>query len=106
MHDCGDGIEHVVSPLHYGRGPDKVWGYGALRLQDGQTLTQTTSTRNTAGFKALLEAVEQDNPDGELYLIADNPSSHTSAPIKEWLALYPQVHIEPVPTGVCSLNLI
>jgi len=83
-----------------------VWVYGALRIGNGQTLTQTAPSRNTAGFKALLDSVEHDNPEGHLYLIADNLASHTSAPIKEWLAVHPRVHITPTPTGACWLNLI
>jgi DDE superfamily endonuclease len=80
--------------------------YGALRIRDGQTLTQTAASRNPAGFQALLDAVDQDNPDGNLYLIADNLFSHCSAPIQEWLAAHPRVHIEPTPKGACWLNLI
>ncbi|CCF85354.1 transposase [Nitrolancea hollandica Lb] len=96
----------IKAPLDSSRGPDKVWVYGALRPGDGQALTQTALARNTAGFKALLDAVEQANPDGDLYLIADNLSSHKSAPIQAWLMEHPRVHIEPLPTGACWLNLI
>ncbi len=96
----------IKAPLDYGRGPDKVWVYGALRPCDGQTLTQTAPSRNTAGFTSLLDAVDQDNPGGDLYLIADNLSSHSSAPIQEWLTAHPRVHIEPTPKGACWLNLI
>lgn len=96
----------IKAPLDYGRGPDKVWVYGALRPSDGQVLTQTAASRNTAGFTALLEAVDRENPDGVLCLIVDNLSSHTSAPIKEWLVEHPRVHIERIPTGACWLNLI
>jgi transposase len=94
------------APLDYGRGPDKVWVYGASWPSDGQVLTQTAASRNTAGIQALLDAVDQDNPDGEIYLIADNLSSHTSAPITEWLTQHPRVHIETIPKGACWLNLI
>ena len=37
-----------------GRGSDKVWVYGALRVHDGQVLTQTAPARNTTGYLALL----------------------------------------------------
>jgi transposase len=83
-----------------------VWVYGALRPGDGQALTQTARSRNTAGFKALLDAVEQANPGGELFLIADNLSSHKSAPIQAWLIEHPRVQVVPRPTGACWLNLI
>jgi len=96
----------IKAPLDYGRGPDKVWVYGALRPCDGQALTFTAPSRNTAGFLTLLEAIDAANPNGDLYLINDNLSSHTSWPIREWLAEHPRVHQEPVPTGACWLNLI
>ena len=64
----------IKAHLAYGRGSDKVWVYGALRVHDGQVLTQTAPARNTTGYLALLAAVAQANPDGDLSLIADNLS--------------------------------
>lgn len=46
------------APLDYGRGPDKVWIYGAMRIHDSQTRTQTAPSRDTAGFTLLLDAVD------------------------------------------------
>ena len=82
----GEG-HRIKAPLIYSRGYDKAWIYGALRLRDGQVRTQTAPARNTAGYLELLGAIERDNPEGDLYLITDNLSSHTSAPIQEWLNL-------------------
>ena len=94
----------IKAPLEYGRGPEKVWVYGALRERDGQALTLTARSRNTAGYLRLLAAVDGANPEGDLYLIADNLSSHTSPPILAWLAEHPRVHPAPIPTGACWLN--
>jgi hypothetical protein len=52
-----------------------------------------------------LKQIDADNPDGGLHLVSDNLSSHTSAPIQEWLAQHPRVHPVPIPTGACWLNL-
>ncbi len=93
------------APLDYSRGPEKVWVYGALRVRDGQELTLTACSRNTAGYLKLLSAVEQANPAGDLHLVCDNLSSHTSGPIQAWLATHPRVHPVPIPTGACWLNL-
>jgi hypothetical protein len=95
----------IKAPLEYSRGDDKVWVYGALRVRDGQELTLTASSRNTQGYLQLLNAVEQANPDGDLYLIMDNLSSHTSAPIRSWLIDHPRVHQVPIPIRACWLNL-
>jgi transposase len=95
----------IKAPLEYGRGPEKVWVYGALRERDGQALTLTTRSRNTAGYLRLLDAVAAANPDGERYLITDNLSSHKSPPIVAWLAAHPRARQVFTPVGACWLNL-
>ena len=95
----------IQAPLEYGRGDEKVWVYGALRVRDGHEVTLTAPARNTLGYLALLTAVEQDNPEGDLYLITDNLSSHKSPPIHAWLEAHPRVQQVFLPTGACWLNL-
>lgn len=94
----------LKAPLAYSRGPEKVWVYGALRVWDGQVVTLTAASRNTAGYLQLLDAVKQANPEGELYLVTDNLASHKSPPIQAWLAEHPQVRQVFIPTGACWLN--
>jgi transposase len=91
--------------LEYRRGEDKVWFYGALRVRDGHALTLSAPARNTAGYLRLLQAIDQDNPTGDLYLVADNLSSHKSPPIQAWLAEHPRVHLVFIPTKACWLNM-
>jgi hypothetical protein len=74
-------------------------------VRDGQEITLTAPSRNTAGYLRLLDALVQGNPEGDLYLIMDNLSSHTSGPIRDWLATHPRVTQVPIPTGACWLNL-
>ena len=95
----------VKVPLEYSRGPEKVWVYGGLRVRDGQAVTLTTRSRNTAGYLQLLEALAAANPTGDLYLIADNLASHKSPPILDWLAEHPRVQQVFIPKGACWLNL-
>ena len=95
----------IKAPREYSRGWEKVWVYGALRVRDGHEVTMTARSRNTIGYRRLLEAVTQDNPEGDLYLITDNLSSHKSPPIQEWLDAHPRVHHIFIPKGACWLNL-
>lgn len=95
----------IKAPLEYSRGEEKVWIYGALRVRDGHELTLTARSRNTAGYLRLLNEIDAANPEGELYLIADNLSSHTSQPIQEWFAAHSRVHHVFIPKGACWLNL-
>jgi hypothetical protein len=95
----------IKAPLEYSRGPEKVWIYGAVRVHDGHAQTLSARSRNTAGYLRLLNAIDAANPEGELYLIADNLSSHPSRPIQEWFAAHPRVHHVFIPKGACWLNL-
>jgi transposase len=95
----------IEAPLDYGRGPDKVWVFGALRVCDGQAVTFTAPSRNSAGYRQLLEALDTANPTGGLYVITDNLASHKSPPIQEWLATPPRVQQVFIPKGASWLNL-
>src|SRR4029453_18530174 len=48
----------VKAPLDYGRGPEKTWGHGALRVADGQGGTMTAPSRTSTGYQQLLPTVE------------------------------------------------
>jgi hypothetical protein len=54
----------VKAPLDYGRGPEKTWVDGALRVGDGQEVTMTAPSRNSVGYQRLRGAVETANPSG------------------------------------------
>lgn len=69
----------------------KVWVYGGLRVNDGQALTLPAARRDTAGYLGLLDAVEKANPEGEVYVIADNLASHKSIKVQLWFAEHPRV---------------
>ena len=78
--------------------------HGAPRVRDGQTVTFTARSRNTAGYLDLLGRLDRANPVGDVDVIADNVSSHTSAPIHAWLNEYSRVQPVPLPVGACWLN--
>ena len=95
----------IKAPLEYSRGREKVWVDGALRVRDGHALTLTARSRNTVGYVRLLDAVDQANPQGNLYLITDNLASHKSPPVVDWREAHPRVHQVFLPKGACWLNL-
>jgi hypothetical protein len=95
----------VKAPLDYGRGPEKTWVYGALRVRDGQTVTLTAPSRNSVGYQDLLGAVETANPVGAIMVITDNLSSHTSVSTRTWLTDHPRIQHTFIPKGACWLNL-
>ncbi len=83
-----------------------MWVYGALSVRDGRALTQTAFSRNTSGYLALLQTLDQTSPQGDLSLIADNLASHLSGPIRDWLADHPRIQHACIPVGAAWLNLI
>ena len=95
----------VKAPLDYGRGPEKTWVYGALRVRDGTTVTLTAPSRNSVGYQHLLTTVETANPAGAIMVITDNLSSHTSASTRAWLADHPRIQHTFIPKRACWLNL-
>jgi DDE superfamily endonuclease len=95
----------VKAPLDYGRGPEKTWVYGALRVADGQAVTHTAPSRNSVGYQHLLATVEAANPDGTIVVITDNLSSHNSYSTRTWLLDHPRIQHTFIPKGACWLNL-
>jgi hypothetical protein len=81
----------IKAPLEYGRGPDKAWVFGALRVKDGKSLTFTSRSRNSKGYIKLLEKIVRAIPRGPIYLVADNLSTHKSALLREWLEEHPRI---------------
>ncbi|HEU5437785.1 MAG TPA: transposase [Ktedonobacterales bacterium] len=75
-------------------------------MRDGQAFTHTAPSRNTSGYLGLLQTLDQTHPRGDLYLVADNLASHSSAPIRDWLAAHPRIQHAFIPVGAAWLNLI
>src|SRR4029450_13335940 len=82
----------VKAPLEYSRGSEKTWVDGGLRVAAGQTATCPAPPRNSVHYQRFLWLVEQANPTGEVVVITDTLSSHTSVATREWLAGHPPLH--------------
>ena len=72
------GGHRIKAPLEYSRGPEKTWVYGGLRVADGHAVTMCASSRNSAFYQDFLQLEEQANPEGTIWVITDNLSSHDS----------------------------
>ena len=60
-----------------------MWVFGALRVEDGKSITFTTRSRNSKGYLKLLQKIERAIPLGLIYVIADNLKTHKRAPCSE-----------------------
>ncbi|MEU6774681.1 IS630 family transposase [Streptomyces sp. NPDC046759] len=95
----------IKSEVDYGRGPERTWVYGALRVRDGHEVTMTASSRNSAFYQQFLQRVEAANPAGDIYVVTDNLSSHNSLSTRTWLEDHPRIRHVFIPVGACWLNL-
>jgi DDE superfamily endonuclease len=84
----GDG-HRIKAPLEYSRGPEKTWVYGGLRVADGQAVTMCAPSRNSQYYQDFLRLEEQANPEGTIWVITDNLSSHDSKSTRAWLEDHP-----------------
>ena len=48
--------------------------------------------RNSAAYQDFLQQAEQASPEGTIYLITDNLSSHNSKSTRAWLEDHPRIH--------------
>jgi transposase len=80
--------------------------YAALEVATGQ-VTHRLSTRHTAAdFLAFLRKVVRTYPRGELHVILDNSSTHSTPAVRAWLAKNPRVHFHYTPTSASWLNQV
>ena len=99
------GGHRIKAPLEYSRGPEKTWAYGGLRVADGQAVTLCAASRNSAFYQDFLQLAEQANPEGTIWVITDNLSSHDSKSTRAWLEGHPRIRHAFIPKGACWLNL-
>jgi hypothetical protein len=99
------GGHRVKAPPGYSRGPDKTWACGGLRVRDGQAVTMCAPSRNSAAYQEFLQLAEHANPEGVLYVVTDNLSSHDSKSTRAWLEGHPRIRHAFIPKGACWLNL-
>ena len=99
------GGHRIKAELDYSRAPEKTWVSGGLRPSDGQAITMTAPSRNSTFYQQFLHLLEDANPDGEIWIVTDNLSSHNSVSTRTQLEDHPRIHHAFTPVGACWLNL-
>jgi hypothetical protein len=95
----------VKEEVAYWREPEKTWVYGGLRIRDGHAVTMCADRRNSLCYQDFLALLETVNPVGDIVVVTDNLSSHTSVSTREWLAEHPRIRQVFIPKNACWLNL-
>src|ERR1022692_2053195 len=81
--------------------------YAAFNTKTGEVLGKTAERHTSAEFVAFLTDIVINQPRGkEIHVIADNLSAHKSAPVKDFLAAHPKLHLHFTPTYSSWLNQV
>ncbi len=100
----GDG-HRIKAPLEYSRGPEKTWVYGGLRVAGGQAVTMCAPSRNSQYYQEFLQLAGHASPDGTIWAVTGNLSSHDSKSTRAWLEGHPRICRAFIPKRACWLNL-
>nr|WP_275407956.1 transposase [Actinoplanes regularis] len=74
-------------------------------MRDGHAVTMCADRRNSLCYQDFLTLLEKGNPAGEIVVVTDNLSSHTSVSTREWTLGHPRIRQVFIPENACWLNL-
>ena len=80
--------------------------YAALEVATGQVVTECQPRHRAEEFLRFLRRIVRAYPSGELHLVLDNSSTHTTAEVNSWRARHRRVHFHFTPTGASWMNLV
>jgi transposase len=80
--------------------------YAALEIASGQVVTACQPRHRHQEFLAFLRRIVREFPTGELHLVLDNSSTHTTPEVARWLARHKRVHFHFTPTSASWMNLV
>ena len=80
--------------------------YAALEVATGQVLAECHPRHRAEEFLAFLRRIVREFPTGQLHLVVDNSSTHTTPEVTRWLQRHRRVHLHFTPTGASWMNLV
>lgn len=80
--------------------------YAALEVATGRVVGACTGSHTGQDFLAFLQRLARSFRRGELHVILDNSSTHSTPEVQEWLAAHPRVVFHFTPTSASWLNQV
>ena len=80
--------------------------FAALEVGTGQVTTDTRQRHTGDDFLAFMRRVERAYPGGELHVVLDNVSTHSTPDVKAWLARHRRVTFHFTPTSASWMNQV
>jgi transposase len=80
--------------------------YAAFNVRSGKVVGECRPRHTAVEFLDFLKLLHRRYPRGDLHVILDNSSTHSTPAIRSWVAAHPRVHFHFTPTGASWLNLV
>jgi transposase len=80
--------------------------YAAFNVTSGEVVGACHPRHTAVEFLEFLQVVARRYPRGDLHVILDNSSTHSTPAVRDWLAAHPRVQFHFTPTGASWLNLV
>ena len=81
--------------------------FAALDVTTGRVIGECYPRHRAAEFRRFLDEIEASvPPDLEVHLVMDNPATHKTQLIRDWMAKRPRWHVHPTPTSASWLNQV
>lgn len=80
--------------------------YAALEIATGRVVGKCTDSHTGADFLKFMKKIARTFPRGELHVILDNSSTHSTPDVQDWLAANDRVKFHFTPTSASWLNQI
>jgi hypothetical protein len=80
--------------------------YAALDIATGQVLAECHPRHRAAEFLAFCRRIVREHPAGQLHIVLDNSSTHSTPEVTRWLARHRRVHFHFTPKGASWMNLV
>ena len=80
--------------------------FAALEVGTGHVTTDHRARHTGADFLAFMKRVARAYPKGELHVVLDNVSTHTTPAVRAWLERHPRIRFHFTPTSASWMNQI
>jgi transposase len=80
--------------------------YAAFNVKSGEVVGACHTRHTAVEFLDFLKVLHRRYPRGDLHVILDNSSTHSTPAIRAWEEAHPRVHFHFTPTGASWLNLV
>jgi transposase len=80
--------------------------YAAFNVQSGEVVGACHPRHTAVEFLEFLQVLHRRYPRGDLHVILDNSSTHSTPTVRDWVAAHPRVKLHFTPTGASWLTLV